>query len=403
MKKTFLPYLPAYLLKGGQWRIIYHQTNPTTGKRKRKKPTFELNRIKNIDDRLKTASAILEKLNGENGLLRRGFPFLIDFEGNKITSNKTVSKWYQMFQEKENEHLKYTNLVTAFEYVRDLKVNSTDRKHSKKAYTDTFNSFTKWLIKQGLEELTVGEFSKYYAIKYMDFWTIEKKVNNNTWNDRRSQALNFFSMLVDLEYLEINPFTRIKRKPKQKKIRRRFTSAERLQISAHIKENDEWLYYAILLLYYCFIRKSELRRLRFNMFDFSKGVINLPEDVTKNRKWDTVTIPKFLYKDFLKPNFIKNKANYLLFGQGFKPHPTKPCGESTLNEKHRRVLNKLNLYDGTISIYSWKDTGMDDVSRLLKPRDLQEQARHSSLEVTELYLHQSEVLEDIRNLEKRLI
>jgi integrase len=256
--------------------------------------------------------------------------------------------------------------------------------------------------------MELKDFNAKMAGEYMDYWILEKKVRNTTYNNKLMFIKILFTTLVEREYILKNPFRFIKPKKAIKKLRRNFNDEEKLIISSYIKKHDTWLYYGLILQYYCFIRPTELRRLKFKDFDLQNGIIQLTEETTKSRKAFPVTIPNFLRDDFLDPIFKKQPADYFVFGSGLRPDPLKPCSKNTMNYRHRQILErllkmkKLKSIEG-LSWYSWKDTGLTDLAGDIAPRDLQEQARHYSFDVTETYLHRKKVIQSIQNLKLRRI
>lgn len=406
MKKNFFPYLPAKLIQGVKyWYILFYQTDPTDGKRKRIRQTFGLNRISDIGNRKKMAAEIITRINR---LLPKGYPYLIDFNGFSFLPSKPTTHYFKTIDQLETApKLSETNILEALELARKIHCQ-TDRKETINCYNSHVRLFCKYLKKKKLHRLSIGEFSPKMAGEYMDYWILEKEVSNVTYNNKLTIIRILFKTLLVREYISENPFQRIARKKKAPKKRRNFTAEERNIVAAHIKANDFWMYYALLFQYYCFIRPAEMRRLRFRNLDLHKGIIQLTEDISKNRDADTVTIPGFLMTDFRHPQFIDYPINYYIFGAGMRPHPRHPCSKNMMNERHRKFLRELKkegkLKDITgLSWYSWKDTGLTDFARIIQPRDLQEQVRHSSLEMTEKYLHGSEVIESIRNLKERVI
>ena len=216
---------------------------------------------------------------------------------------------------------------------------------------------------------------------------------------------SFFTELVNREIIQVNPFSNIKEKKTDAKMRRSLSEFEQKVIVKEIFERDKLLMLAVLMIYHCFIRPTELRRLRFKHFDLQKSTINMPGQITKNRDASIVTIPKVMTGFLFEYGFHKFHPNLLVFGAGGVPDHHTPIGEHTLNNRHQAILRELKrrneLQDiAGISLYSWKDTGaMDMLSAGLSIVDLKNQIRHKNLQDTQLYLKAlSDVNERILNL-----
>ena len=215
-------------------------------------------------------------------------------------------------------------------------------------------------------------------------------------------------MLLQRKYISENPFSDFQSRKVAPKVRRNFTPEERKVVAFYIRENDRWLYYGLLLQYYCFIRPVELRRLKFRNFNLVQETIHMNESQTKNHKAQTVTIPRVIIKDFIDPFFSSHALNLFVFGEGLQPHPSRSCSKNFMNRRHREILEQLKkegqLKDiSGFSWYSWKDTGATDLAWKIPQRDLQNQMSHSSLKMTKKYIHNSEVIESIRDLPERLV
>ena len=193
------------------------------------------------------------------------------------------------------------------------------------------------------------------------------------------------------------------------KKRRPFEDEEKKVVAEHIQENHFWLYLALLLQFYCYIRPIELTRLRFKYFNLNDGTIDLPADITKSKKRRIVTIPLIIIYNFFDPRFVDTPANYLLFGDHLKPAPGANVGEKARYDRmyklHKRILKHLQKTGALQNIdgltwYSWKDTGATD-SDVSIYADMQ-QMGHSDPRHTWIYRMQRKVNGEVRETKKRL-
>lgn len=359
-------YIPARLVVGSRWYIIYYQVNPDTGERERFRETYDLNRIKNKKDRKVRALQIIDEINTK---LVYGYPYL------KMESER-----------------KETPLYKAIELARDIKCQS-DRKRTRDMYRSMCNLFLAWAKVDGLLEMPIGKFNSEHALNFMDHVIMDRKVGARTYNNNLLQMKALINELIARNYIDKNPFQFIKKKKETDKIRRAFSNMEKQAIAEHLYKNDRVLFFCVILQYYCFIRPAEMRRLQFQDIKLSKGVVTLPGIITKNHKNGMVTIPDVmmpLLADCLSA-FSNTPVHYLIFGEGVKPHPNKECGHNTLNWRHTKVMEflfktgKIGEYTG-LSLYSWKDTGVQDVmDQQVNLWELMMQLRHSNLETTQKY------------------
>ena len=408
MKKNLsLPFLPARLVKStDRWFITFNQTN-LQGKRIRIKQTFDINRIKDLEQREHIANQIVTRLNT---LLPHGYPYLIDYNGNAIYKVHPVLGPVVLPEkrvEAKRNKLEKTKIIDAIRFAERIKCQS-DRIETINNYRSHARLFIDWLLKENLNEITIIEFDANFAGEYLDYLITKARIKNVTYNNKLRAIKGFFQVLLHRKYITENPFDGFKTKRSTKKQRRTFNQHEKKIVATYIKEHHKWLYYGLMLQYYCFIRPAELRRLRFNNFDLVTGVINIQAEQAKNHKSKPVTIPDIILPDFLDPFFSGNPLNYFVFGSKLRPHPTKSCSKNYMNLEHGQILKRLQklgkLGDiNGLTWYSWKDTGATDLAPIIPRRHLQEQMRHATSDTTERYLHPQKVLTSIKELKERQV
>lgn len=152
---------------------------------------------------------------------------------------------------------------------------------------------------------------------------------------------------------------------------------------------------AIQFLFYTFIRPGELRGLKIQDINFEYGFIEIPSEISKNRKTQKVLIPsgfsKILHSLKVYPN------SFYIFSKTGVPGKNQ-IGVNWFNNEHRKVLDTLKIR-GRYAFYSWKHTGVvKAVQAGCNLKDLQLQLRHHSLDMVNEYLKNLGVLmsEDLR-------
>lgn len=283
-----------------------------------------------------------------------------------------------------------TKILDALAIAQKIK-NTSDRRRTRDMVDSMVNIFTDFIEKKQWKMLPIGEFDKKKAMAFLDYGLLDRGIGPRTYNNYIERMRSMFTELVNRDYIDTNPFSGLKKRKEKGKIRRAFNEMERDLVAATVEEKDKWLMLGILLQYYCFIRPIELRRLRFNMFDFREGVIRLNGQITKNGDNEIVTIPDVLRPWLLEFDFSQWNQTWLIFGEKVQPHPWKCCGHNTLNYRHKQILKKLQkkglLADiKGLSFYSWKDTGaMDLFKAKVNILEIMRQLRHKDLSVTQEY------------------
>jgi len=368
-------YIPPRLVKADQgWYILYY--HHLAGEWVRERKTFNLNRIPDKRRRVERAKEIMEQLDGS--ISTRNIAGMVSPELNALGA---------------------TPVLEALEFAANI-ICQSPKAETRKSFRMILKMLTEFIRKKGLEGMSIRDFNSKIARAFLDN-AIQRGISNTTFNNYRGFAGTLFNKLVSREYIIVNPFEKIEMLKREEKNRRPFTNEEKAVALAEIYSRDYWLFVLVLLHRLTLLRRTECYRLRFNNFNLEEGYIHLPKTSTKNGKVGVVTIPNAL-RDFLAdPRFSKNPGNYLLFGAGCLPHPSKNAGDTSFKERHRRILLELKregkLADITgLSLYSWKDTGMTEFAKILRPIELRDHARHSSIDQSLAYYHSDKIIERVK-------
>lgn len=379
-------FKPARLVEGKtRWYIIFYQTEPKSSKLKPHRPTYDLNRIKDVAKRRKTGLKLVNEINQK---LPDGFPYSARLE--KLCD---------------------INVIEALRQAMKIKIASTTRKRTVDMVQSMFNIFSKFIIAKKWEDVPVKSFGKKEAVAFLDYALIDKGIGPRTHNNYIERMRSMMNELVKREYIDENPFSKLTKMKELAKRRRAFNDFERDTLLAAVaKKGDMMLMLGILLQYYCFIRPIELRRLRFEMFDWRHSVIRLPGAITKNKEDDIVTIPNAILPFLAKFDFGKYNQRWLIFGKGVAPHPSVCCNHNILNHRQHVIIKDLNQrgmfpnMEG-LSFYSWKDTGARELfKRKVNILEIMRQLRHKNLATTQKYCESLyEVNVEIKNLDNCII
>jgi integrase len=375
---AYIDYKPAKLCKpqSGNWCVRFQYKIPGTDKfkyfRRRVKP------LKNINEREKLGKQITNAINTQ---LSSGWS---PFKGN--TSGYFISDLLEAFKEHTEKNYKKGNF----------------RFDTKRSYLSGINKFQNFLRSKGLDKLTTEHFDKSIIMKYIDYMEFELKNSGKTVNNNVTFLKIVSNYLVDYGYIEYNPVHRIKKKRETKKKRQVIPEPYLNRIFSHLKNTNENFYVICLLCYFCFLRRTELTKLKVNCIDINNRLLYVPTDVSKNRKDDYVTIPE-VFVNKLKKHISNAKPtdylfNYEDFETGTKNATAKQITYNWI--KLKIELGLPNEYD----FYSLKDTGITKLLEagipIIKVRD---QARHHDIKITEKYTPRRTTADDtIRNIYNKM-
>ena len=154
-------------------------------------------------------------------------------------------------------------------------------------------------------------------------------------------------------------------------------------ISTYLDEHDRHFLLACNLLFYCFIRPKEMSMLKIENINIKGSTIFIPGEISKNKGDAVISLPTKVIKLMLDLEIFKYPASNYIFSDGCIPGRTKRIPKMFRDhwEKVRTALKFPKEY----KFYSLKDTGITSMLRQYDTLTVRDQARHSSLLMTDVY------------------
>lgn len=355
----FVDFKPAELRINKQWLIVYYAKNPISKKLERFRIVVPV--VKNFTERKKYALKIVIELNKK--LSAGWLPYYSDINGN-----------FKLLQFCFDNFLKNTE---------DEVTSGVKRSDTLRAYKSYISLIQKYIAEKNIKINLAIEFNKSFVVNYLDWIYFERKNSVTTYNNHLTFIGNFINYCCNRNFMKENFTTSIIRKKNTKKKRQIFTP----ETKEKIKELDKEMFnYFVLCMctYFCFIRRTELCKLKVSDIHLSENYIIIDENISKNRKTEHVTIPNQL-KIYLQKHIAEAGADFYLFSKNdFKPgiEQLQPKKISDTWTKIRTLKNIASEYQ----FYSLKDTGITDLLNSGIPAiKVRNQARHYDLKITESY------------------
>jgi integrase len=164
-----------------------------------------------------------------------------------------------------------------------------------------------------------------------------------------------------------------------------FTDDEKESLRKLIYKKDRWIFYFSQIMYYTFIRRTEMVNVKIGDIDQVNKTIIVR--VAKNNIQESVVIPVGL-EPILKEMRIEHyPEHFYLFGRHLYPSEVPYSNVNHISTRHNKFCRQLEM-DEKKGLYSWKHSGVvaayyatgKDVYSLMR------QLRHRSLETTMIYL-----------------
>lgn len=353
--------LPVYKENGAGGYIEFRAYDPERGKMRRK--TIKLNRIKGLTNRRTYARKVIKRLIDQ---LNHG--------------------WNPWIAKDVGDLLEFEEAVKRYEaHIEKMLSNGYFRKETYDGYKSYVKIMREFISKKR-PTYYVYQFDRSFCVDFLDYIFIERDNGAQTRNNYLNFLRVFSGFLVEKGYLKSKPTDGIS--PISKRLYKKERECIPLEVVGRIAdfchEKEPDFLFACYLLYYCFIRPIEMTRLRVRDFNLKECTLTIPGESSKNKKTQTVTIPKKVLLYGVEIGIFSAPTDYFVFSYRLKP------GKEEINPKHFRdhwenVRKALRLKKEW-KFYSLKDTGITEMcDNNMASIAVRDQARHSSLAITDIY------------------
>lgn len=368
------------------WYIKYNFLNPSTGKYQRFKPTFDINRIHDLELKLKYGQQAVKFMKDR---LKEGYnPFEEMERMAQLASGQVPTVTVEATKER-------TCLAELEEVVTALcKISTTN---AGQTYRLMLGRLRKFLESKSYMDLTCRQID-HDNVRELQRHLQEKKLARKTINDTKSCLGLFWDELKIKKLVDVNPFREVAnikstRGRIKKMVKDPFeppTYAELDRIIDELKRrNKRGMIRFLGMIYYGWARPIEIMRMRVKDIDIQNRALIFRKENTKNEKPGMVQMVGPLYELLQEIDLTQNPADYYLFsGPDFTPGPKMMHQRFHFNDTWNEIVKKGLGIDK--NPYSLKHAGNIAYLVLNKgkvdSRWMQMQNRHSSLAQTETYI-----------------
>lgn len=327
---------PIYKENGAGAYIEFRAYDPELGQMRRK--TIKLNKIKGSINRRAYARDLIKRLSEQ---LKRGWnPWIAQDASNLIPFEEGITR-YEIHIEK-------------------MLVNGYFRKETYDGYKSYIKIMREY-IKKKRPVYYCYQFDRKFCVDFLDYVFIDRGNGAQTRNNYLNFLRVFSGFMVEKGYLQSKPTDGIA--PINKRLYKKERECIPLnvvgKIANYCQEKEPDFLFACYLLYYCFIRPVEMTRLKVQDFNLKECTLTVPGESSKNKKTQTVTIPKKVILYGIKIGVFSAPMSHYVFSYRLKP------GKQAIDPKHFRdywgkVRRALNLKKEW-KFYSLKDTGITEM------------------------------------------
>lgn len=314
---------------------------------------------------------------------------------------KLAQGWTPLFDRAQN----LSKLaVSPWEDVRDSYLTWITKQESRHSTMLSYRSYmNQW--QEFLDTFNAAKFHYIYELNtdicrtFLDWSISVKHLSNTTRDNYRTWLFSFCSWCVDAGYMKENPCAGIKslgggHRTKKgnfaKNTSKYIDKRTRERIFAWMRENDQQLLLACLLCHCCLLRPHEIAQLKVEHVHLAKSLIFVPGSIAKNKTDAWVTLPDEVAMLMLDLHVLEHPTHWYLFDKELLPAQLeKPYRGDEIRKRWRSMCDTLGL-PKSLWMYHLKHTGITDMVETMPPRQVQKQARHHSLQMTEIYMQTPE-------------
>lgn len=367
MKKKYLnPALNTFLGVCGYTLPKYHEgkkcfvdwyfVDPVTGEKRRKKHHFDS--IKSKSARRQAAEVFI------HSLLKKLYA------GVSPVGDSSAARASTPFADALNSYEK--------------SLERFDRKKTRFAYQSRLKVFREYLSQRSIPIDTCGKFDHAVCVSFLDWVLFDREVTPRTRNNYLGWLYSLGEYMSERGYISGNPAAGIKKISENEKYRVLPTERELKAITSLLEETDRPYLLACLMIYYTFIRPTELSNLRVGDISVKNMEIRISGSFSKNRKTECVALNARIIKLMIDLGVLERPSDHFIFSRGFLPGVDQIPADS-FNRRWAGVRRRLNL-DKRVQFYSLKGAGIRDLANSEGIVVARDQARHRDVATTNQYL-----------------
>ncbi len=356
-------WTPPVYHKGRENYVDFYAFDPAVGRLKRKK--IMLDRISSQRARNTYAKQLIEELTQK--LIRGWNPYVESKSGAQFTSWQEVCSRYR-------------------QYVLKLHNDSSFREETMRDYLSRLKILEAWVEGSPFKVFYPYQLDEVAVTSFLDYLLIERNSSPQTYNNYLVWLKGFCAWCQQRRYIHDNPTDGLHGIKRTKAKNRTVIPDDILyKVRDYCEKHNRHFLLAAYILHYMFVRPHEMSLLKIGDFKLSKKTLVLHGDQTKNRQDAVLTLPDHIVKLMIELKVFDAPSSYYLFSDGCRPGKTWRDSKQFRDYWNNHVRKSLKL-PAEYKFYSLKDTGITNMLRAnTDPLSVRDQARHSSLLITNTY------------------
>lgn len=246
-------------------------------------------------------------------------------------------------------------------------------------YTKRLEMLVCYASMQGITAIEDIDFTQF-----LEWVFIGRGVAPRTHNNYRTWCLSFCRWLRQQHYISGDPLLDVPPLKEPPKVRQPLPPSVLARVRDFLNERNKHYLLAVMMEYYCFIRPDELSNIRIGDIDAKAHAIYVRAEISKNGKAEMVGLNNAVLSLMRELHVLRSPKDWYLFSVRCRPGATK-LNSRMFRERWARLRKRLDL-PKEYQFYSLKDSGIRDLANSEGIVIARDQARHSSVAVTNKYL-----------------
>lgn len=246
-------------------------------------------------------------------------------------------------------------------------------------YTKRLEMLVCYASMQGITAIEDIDFTQF-----LEWVFIGRGVAPRTHNNYRTWCLSFCRWLRQQHYISGDPLLDVSPLKEPPKVRQPLPPSVLARVRDYLNERNKHYLLAVMMEYYCFIRPDELSNIRIGDIDAKAHAIYVRAEISKNGKAEMVGLNNAVLSLMRELHVLRSPKDWYLFSVRCRPGATK-LNSRMFRERWARLRKRLDL-PKEYQFYSLKDSGIRDLANSEGIVIARDQARHSSVAVTNKYL-----------------
>lgn len=238
-------------------------------------------------------------------------------------NQKLENGWSPFYEDSNVKYKSVSYCADLFLKYQEKEVSDgVKREDTLRTYKSCLSMFKNYVENQNVSIKFIIEIDTYFIRNYLDYMYFDRKCSPSTYNNHLLFLDTFLEWCKNKKIVTQNATDGIKKKPKNQKKREVLTDEVKAKVR-ELRQTDFHYFVLCMVTYYCFIRRTELTKIKVSDVNLKKGFILVNAENSKNHKTEAVTIPNMFLPDFALHLASAKNTDYVFSANNFKPGSTQ--------------------------------------------------------------------------------